>query len=244
MVKFEKRKRWSLLAALCYTFYPLCCIIVDLSTYISNSDDTTITASDIISWLAPLVMAVTIFIGNKRAVLLAAGINICLWVYVIINFFNYLGFLQGLFYDLRSLGSFLAYAGILSLIILSLKGNAVVKKIWFIPAAIMLLAFFTFWIYAGYFQFLSFAWMIMAINIVEIAAFLFTGIWIKGDTTLVNKAPVNEYSTFNPQAVHSAPASHSSVGGADKLKMYKELLDSGTITQEEFEAKKKKILGL
>ena len=34
------------------------------------------------------------------------------------------------------------------------------------------------------------------------------------------------------------------VGGADKLVMYKELLESGVITQAEFDAKKKLILGL
>ena len=32
--------------------------------------------------------------------------------------------------------------------------------------------------------------------------------------------------------------------GADELKKYKELLDNGVITQEEFDAKKKQILGL
>ena len=36
--------------------------------------------------------------------------------------------------------------------------------------------------------------------------------------------------------------SHQS--NADELKKYKELLDSGVITQEEFDAKKKQILGL
>lgn len=32
------------------------------------------------------------------------------------------------------------------------------------------------------------------------------------------------------------------IGGADKLKLYKALLDSGEITQEEFEKKKREIL--
>ena len=36
--------------------------------------------------------------------------------------------------------------------------------------------------------------------------------------------------------------SHQS--NADELKKYKELLDSGIITQEEFDAKKKQLLGL
>lgn len=36
----------------------------------------------------------------------------------------------------------------------------------------------------------------------------------------------------------------SNYGNADELKKYKELLDSGVITQEEFDAKKKQLLGL
>ena len=44
----------------------------------------------------------------------------------------------------------------------------------------------------------------------------------------------------------SAPASPTVVSSsnADELKKYKELLDSGIITQEEFDAKKKQLLGL
>ena len=34
------------------------------------------------------------------------------------------------------------------------------------------------------------------------------------------------------------------VSAADELKKFKELLDSGVITQEEFDAKKKQLLGL
>ena len=43
----------------------------------------------------------------------------------------------------------------------------------------------------------------------------------------------------------AAPAVHTpAVSNADELKKYKELLDMGVITQEEFDAKKKQLLGL
>ena len=42
------------------------------------------------------------------------------------------------------------------------------------------------------------------------------------------------------QTTHPQNESH----GADELKKYKELLDTGVITQEEFDAKKKQLLGL
>ena len=38
--------------------------------------------------------------------------------------------------------------------------------------------------------------------------------------------------------------SNSTMGSADELKKYKDLLDSGVITREEFDTKKKQLLGL
>ncbi len=52
---------------------------------------------------------------------------------------------------------------------------------------------------------------------------------------LLNRQQKNETST------QSAPVSSSA---ADELKKYKELLDSGAITQEEFDTKKNQLLGL
>lgn len=46
------------------------------------------------------------------------------------------------------------------------------------------------------------------------------------------------------QTVSNNPVSHMGVSSADEIKKFKELLDSGIITQEEFEAKKKQLLGL
>ena len=48
-------------------------------------------------------------------------------------------------------------------------------------------------------------------------------------------------------AIESTPTyvvTNDSISNADELKKYQELLDSGVITQEEFDAKKKEILGL
>ncbi len=60
---------------------------------------------------------------------------------------------------------------------------------------------------------------------------------IKDKTT--QPIPVN---AVTPNSYYSPSNSGQSV--ADELKKYKELLDSGTITQEEFDAKKKQLLGL
>lgn len=51
-------------------------------------------------------------------------------------------------------------------------------------------------------------------------------------------------STQNPVAQSAAKKSSAALGTAEELKTYKELLDSGVITQEEFDAKKNQLLGL
>ena len=76
-----------------------------------------------------------------------------------------------------------------------------------------------------------------------VAGFLFAGMWLR--ETVVITTPVeesNKYSVFDPASTASHP--NLSTGGADKLMMYKELLDSGAITQAEFDEKKKQILNL
>ena len=45
-------------------------------------------------------------------------------------------------------------------------------------------------------------------------------------------------------SVSSTESAKSEFGTAEEIKKYKELLDSGAITQEEYDAKKKQLLGL
>lgn len=57
-------------------------------------------------------------------------------------------------------------------------------------------------------------------------------------------------SIVSPDVEQVAPAqaaphrAATALGTAEELKTYKELLDTGVITQEEFDAKKKQLLGL
>lgn len=229
MTKTESGKKYALIAAICYAVYAIYNII-DGIIYVSNYEYATITVFNILFWIGMLGMAVALFVKNQKIVIAAAGVNTLLGAYYIVTYFS-----------LWNLCDFLAYAYVVVFVILTLKGNDVVKKIWFVPAAVLLLGCVIDWI-----EFLSATWIwkSMLVSIVEIVALLFVGMWIKEDATPAEAAPVNEYATFNPQSVYSTTAVSSTIGGADKLKMYKDLLDSGTITQEEFDAKKKEILGL
>lgn len=232
MTKTESGKKYALIAAICYAVYAIYNII-NIIIYVSNSEYATITVFNILFWLGMLGMAVALFVKNQKIVIAAAGVNALLGAYYIVTYFS-----------LWNLCDFLAYTSVVVFVVLTLKGNDVVKKIWFIPAAVLLLGCVIGWITDGYFEFLSAAWKSMLVSIVEIVALLFVGMWVKEIVAPAEASPVNEYATFNPQSINSTPASSSAFGGADKLKMYKDLLDSGTITQEEFDAKKKEILGL
>ena len=64
-----------------------------------------------------------------------------------------------------------------------------------------------------------------------------------GTATTKKKMNVNNmYGAFNQHNTGDGVNPGTLIGGADRLKACKELLDSGVITQEEFEAKKKQIL--
>mgnify|MGYP003187915629 FL=1 len=229
MTKTESGKKYALIAAICYAVYAIYNII-DVIIYVSNYEYATITVFKILFWIRMLGMAVALFVKNQKIVIAAAGVNALLGAYYTVTYFS-----------LWNLCDFLAYASVVVFVILTLKGNDVVKKIWFVPAAVLLLGCVIDWI-----EFLSATWIwkSMLVSIVEIVALLFAGMWVKEIVAPAEASPVNEYATFNPQSVNSTPASSSAIGGADKLKMYKDLLESGTITQEEFDAKKKQILGL
>ena len=57
-------------------------------------------------------------------------------------------------------------------------------------------------------------------------------------------ATVSAAPSDDPAAVAPQPAIDTESNNMEKLKKYKDLLDSGIITQEEFEAKKKQLLDL
>ena len=232
MQKSEK-KPYALMAGVCYGIKGLCNIITHI-TYALESDYAPITALNIIFWIAMLGMAVTLFLKNEKAIIAAAGVNALLDLYCFVHYFS-----------LSDLLDFVAYASVVALLVFALKKNDVVQKVWFIAGAAMLLGRLIVWIDYGYFSYISESWKSILFSLIEIGGLTLLGLWIKEHDFVSAKAePTNEYSTFDPQAVYSSPLSASAIGGADKLKMYKELLESGTITQEEFDAKKRQILKL
>lgn len=232
MTSTEKKRIFPLIAAIIYAGIAVY-IIRNTIIYVNRWEDESITTIDIIYWIVLIGRAVTLFMKNKKAVVFAAGVNVLLDVYYLVKWFG-----------LWNLFDFLAYAAFVVIIILAIKRNAVVKKIWFLAGTLLFVRSMIGWIQGGYFEYISATWRSLLVDIAEIVALVLAGLWLNDDIAPVADAPVNEYATFDPQRCSSTTASYDVIGGADKLKMYKELLDSGTITQEQFDAKKKQILGL
>ena len=232
MSNTENGKKYSMIAAICFAVLAVYYVISDI-VYYSGNKYSFLSFLDILGWAIAIGFAVTLFLKNKFAVTIVSGIYALLRVYYIVRYFS--------LYNLLNL---LAIVAVVVILALSLKNNQITKKIWFIGAALLFVRTLILWIQGRYFEYISVAWIGMLSALVEIVAFLFAGLWVKESITSGQTAPVNEYATFDPQKYSNPTASNDAIGGADKLKMYKELLDSGTITQEDFDAKKKQILGL
>lgn len=234
MDKSEIGKKYALVAAICYAAIAIYSIINRI-IYAHNyyPGYASITAVNILTWVILIGFAVVLFMKNKKALLAVAGANTVLNMYFLIQNFS-----------LFNLFDFIAYAALIIIIILALKSNISATKIWFSAAVLLFVGSLIMWIEYGYFSYLSAAWKSILVTIIECVALMLSGMWIKNDLSPAETTQANECATFNPQAIGGTQAKADVIGGTDKLKMYKELLDSETITQEEFDQKKKQILGL
>lgn len=229
MISTDKGKKYALIAAICYLIIATYEIIYRINI-VRNYDFASITALNILFWIILISFAVALFIKKTKALIFVAGADAMLNIYYLISYFT-----------LPNLFTFIASGILVFILVLSLNGNDIVKKLWFIPGLARIFSNIIIWISYEYFSHISIAWKFILLDIINAAALIFIGLWLEGKDTA---APTNDYSTFNPYAVSDFSTSNNIIGGADKLKIYKELLDSGTITQEEFDAKKKQILGL
>ena len=153
-----------MIAAMCYFVYAIYYIAIRVGIYGYR-----IPVWNIITWITFLGMAVTTFMKNKKAFAAVVGVNVLRIMYYIIQDFDLLYFWDFL--------PFAAYAIIMALIILGMKGKSVVRKIWFVPAIVILSDAICDWTRYRYFQ--DSRWDDILFESFEIAAVLFAGMWLK-----------------------------------------------------------------
>ena len=111
------------------------------------------------------------------------------------------------------------------MILLTEKNNGIkIRNMWFASGAILSFSILFIVYYA----------------IPEVLALLFAGFWIINESSGV----IDSVSADSSDISMAIKTNDNEIGNADRIKTYKELLDSGVITKEEFEAKKKELLGL
>lgn len=237
MERNEIERKWALIAAISFLsivlFYLLEDIIICYQIYGHFAVTLLDYPGNVFYFGILLVLSVALFLRNKTVLLIGAGAMVAYGVYWLIDYFAFYYFCD-----------ILGYLVLVILVILSIKKNEIVTKIWFIPSVLYIVGTCIEWIRYGYFSNLEGVWASMVLTLAEIAGLFFTGMWLS-ETMAPATNSLNGYSPFNTNVDSAMPADDSElIGGADRIRMYKELLDSGIITQEEFEQKKKQILGL
>lgn len=241
------------IAAICYIIYVAFCA----GDYWFKLYYSTAVGSILVPLIA-VATAVTLLVKNKKAVIVVMGINAIFYGYCVVRDLILRASLDNI---IDGVNIAAAYFGLFALIILSLKGNAIVRKIWFVPAAVSLLGVAIlavgYWqhvrTWAGIEAYMQIIGVHLLSDLIIVVAQFFVGMWLKKSTvvkkaalTVVNSTPVKKITAVKKAAltVVNSTSAPAIIGGADKLKMYKELLESGSITQAEFDEKKKQILGL
>lgn len=189
----------------------------------------------IVIFVSYIGFAISLFIKNKGLVTITSAVSalrsICWCLHDCISYRSLISFYNFL-YLLASIAIFITA-------VLSLKNNQIVKKIWFVGPALYFINRFVIWInYSDYSPISNLKSVI--IDCIFIAGFIFIGLWLKEDDTSIERKPVKENITNGAESLNKVS---SNSGTIEKLKLCKELLDSGVIAQEEFDAKKKELLG-
>lgn len=215
MIRWKESKTYALVSAACFAILGLYNIVNAIIAR-REYESAAVMLPFAFLLLVCLALAAALLLRRRPAVLAAAAAMALFDLYSLVISFG-----------LPTLCGFLAYVALAALAALSQKENETVKKLWFLPGALLLMGNLFGWVLGGYFSMLAYAWRAMLFSLVEVGALTAAGWWIV--------APDEEAKEPSaPRAV---------IGTADQLKACKELLDAGVITQEEFEAKKREILG-
>ena len=196
---------------------------------------------DIVPIIICIVFFAALLLCNKKVLLVAMALHVLYDLYGLIDYFYITSFI------------YLAASILLLAIAFSvLKEKYNLPRFWYLPAILYALSFIIvifkncqYYIDEYYcstlgevfkYGYIKFEWILMW-GIIPAAAYALVGLWLKvADHSPIPK-PVNAIPATSP----SCPSQAETI---ERLKEYKSLLDCGAITEEEFQEKKKEILGL
>ncbi len=192
--------------------------------------------STLMFFIAEMGLAVSLFLRKKIPLMASAGLISVLQVVGLIS--SATG--EYAHFSLPAFLALLSYVSLAATVFLSLKERSVVSKLWFISGSVYfveLLYSFVSSFSNNSFKARALVWFV---EVIFALGLIFTGLWIKGEYNLLNCANTKNEPHTN---IATVPGKRDILGNADKIKEYKALLDAGIITQEEYETKKKQLLG-
>lgn len=247
MIKVKTGKWFAFSAAIWYALgavleiVSIIIVAIGLSKY-GAAPMTRLVFEQLIDLIVMIGLSVTLFTRNKIAVLCAASVQVSSCIVRMIAGAGISGLLSAF-----------PYLAIIALIVLVMKRQRIAPKLWFLPAVIGAVAAVSLKIYNWYnFGFDLSDLFAALLSMLAAVPFLLVGLWLKADFSAAKATPQIASAPDQPAApppyrqntvIPPRVAPDASSIAAD-LKVYKELLDSGIITQEDFDAKKKQLLGL
>lgn len=202
----KKLSTYSTIAAICYVIISLNKLIVIINTYKYLSDlgitngiflkfgNTGISFFTYLDLCISVVTAIALFLKSKKLLIIVFTICSLLDIYSIFTYFSFLKLLSTVFIDFSTL----------ALIILTLKNNKLVKKMWYIPSLYRLLIFLLFFIKD--YDFSAHAYFLIEEFVLDYSRILrlfFMGLWLK-EHFVADVEQNNEYITFNHNAINTS----------------------------------------
>lgn len=223
----ENGKKYAIVSGVFYFLSLLINTLIDPIAYMQSVGEFLFSVIDTLIWcLMCLCLGIVNIKRNKKDVAIVGAIV------VIENFVSMMAarvvidWTGGYMY----LTQIIAYIALIIPLIFHLEGEIIKRYIYFVPAIVYTMGL-AMSIYDNYnYGYTSFS-EVEGMMLMEGLACFFSCLWIR------ESIPCAKTSLGNN-------SSSTAFGGADQIKIYKDLLDSGAITQEEFDIKKKEILGL
>ena len=231
---------YAYLAAVCYIVSAIYQIVVSVIQPIQY-DVRLSFIYDIVPIIICIVFVVALLLRNEKALLAAMALQVLYDLYGLIDYF----YITSIIYLVASIL-------LLAIVFSALKEKYNLPHFWYLPAILYAISFIiVIFKDCQYYMdeyscstlgevfkdgFIEFEWILMW-GIIPAVAYALVGLWLK----VADRPPIPKPVNAAPAASPSCPSQAEVI---ERLKEYKSLLDCGAITEEEFQEKKRNLLGL
>ena len=226
MSNAEKAKLYSRISA--FSFIALVAYLIIYLAIVGSYSIPFIRAKTILIGPMLIALAVVVLLRKRKAAVVAS----CIYAIseaVCIAYVNEIGLFARAFFFVFGAFSIIFVENRMQ------SGSRIAKNLWFLPAALMVVGTTI----ACFDLPPEYIVLYVVVDAAVITAFLFIGLWYRAEYSIPSNIVVTPEEEPEEKEDNNSPK----IGDAGKLLMYKDLLDSGAITQEEFDQKKQQILG-